>query len=584
MKKAKSLWIAGLGLLIPAAGAVYWYTVQYIEWNVPLYGVSLALLFGLGAAGFALLSAAGEKTKKRTVIAALLGGLGTVAGIFAVSFVINVILFHEKGARFACVGTSLLCFALALYGVLRLKKLTGAKLLWQPLLGVLLAFAVLGAGLVGIVPRSLLAPDRYGPETLRKAAEKELDAATEKLYGSDALQREDGSLTVAFIGGSLTEGTITYQNGAPHSSNAWTEDVLRFLEKKYPLKTLRAINAGKGGTNSAYGAARFGHDVEPYAPDLLFIEFSVNDAGSAQWLEKDDSGRATTQLYLEYMLRRCLNMKKEPAVIYLHTPYPTETDTDLFLRWKEGADLKTALCAHYGVPVIDIYETLHKAYKNAQTSLPLTDWLVENGWYNRTADGGVDVHPNPAGYRAFYSAAVVGALENDWDALICQPKHAPVCCEKETDYLNGTYSYVECTDPRLTYADGWRIYHNRLALWLDASSDAIPNGFLAYPHFTAGIAQAKNLPGASFSYETDADELDMALVSSVNGLSAAVFCDGKEAGKFHCGSVYGNMDYPAGKAVLPGDGQTHPVTVQIDDPSAEAYLFRFGYLIEFRYK
>ncbi len=582
MKKQKTLWLLGLSLLALTVLTAYFYTREYIGWNVPLYGVAVALLFLEGAGMFALLAAAKERPKKRVVLSALPGGAITVGGVFILSYVINITVFHEGGARFASIATAAFGCLLALYGVLRLKKLTGVKFLWRPLVGVVLALSVFAAGMAGTLFSGFVIPGRYNMDTLQRSAEKELSAASGKLYGIDALQSETGALTVAFIGGSLTEGRITYKNGAPHSTNAWTDDVLRFLENKYPRKTLRAVNAGKGGTNSAYGASRFGHDVEPYAPDLLFIEFSVNDSGSLR-NEPDAAGAAESQLYLEYMLRRCLQMKKEPVVIYLHTPFPTETDTDLYRLWKEGADLKTALCGAYGVPVIDIYETLHEKYEAAGVSLLLEDWLADNGWYYRSPYGGLDVHPSPAGYRSFYSAAVVGALEQNWDALIRQPEHAPVYCKNAARYLSGTYSYVEIGDPRLSFSAGWRTYKNRLAAWLDVSEDAIPYGFLEYPHFAKGIMQAERLPGASFTYETDADTLGMAMVSSVKGLSASVLCDGEAAGALSCGSVYGNMEFPAGTVSLPDDDAVHTVTVRVEDPTEEAYLFRFGYLIEFRY-
>ena len=581
MDRTKKVWLAGLLTLACTAAAAYGYSVVFMAWNVPLYGVGMALFFLLGAVGFALLAAAKGKTGKRLAPAALLGGAGTVGGVSAISYAINIIIFHEKGARFASLATAAFGAVLALYGVIRLTALTKTRRAGKPLLGVLLALAVFAAGFSGTVSSDLFVSPRFRSDALRAAAAKELSAATEKLYGTDALRREDGTLTVAFIGGSLTQGRITYRHGKPRSTNAWTDDVLQFLAEKYPQKTLRAVNAAKGGTNSQYGAARFGHDVEPYAPDLLFIEFSVNDCGSLS-CEPDSSGAAQTQLYLEYMLRRCLQMKKEPAVIYLHTPYPTDTDTDNYRRWKEGADLKTALCGYYGIPVVNIYDTLHDAYEQSGTALPLTDWLADNGWYNRAEGDGLDVHPNPDGYRKFYSAAVLGAMEQNWDELIRRPEHQPIFCANDAAFLNGVYSYVECTDPRLSYSDGWRIYRNRLALWLDPSPDAIPPGFLENPHFEAGMAQAMRAPGASFSYETDADTVDMALASSVNGLSATVLCEGKACGELRCGSIYGNMDYPAGTAALPGDGKTHTVAVQVQDPTGEAYLFRFGYLIEFR--
>ena len=74
MEKENRFWTAGFCLLLFAAAAAYFYSKQYLAWDVPLYGAAMAAVFFLGAAGAALLGAAGGSSKKRIALAAVLSG------------------------------------------------------------------------------------------------------------------------------------------------------------------------------------------------------------------------------------------------------------------------------------------------------------------------------------------------------------------------------------------------------------------------------------------------------------------------------------------------------------------------------
>ena len=117
--------------------------------------------------------------------------------------------------------------------------------------------------------------------------------------------------------------------------------------------------------------------------------------------------------------------------------------------------------------------------------------------------------------------------------------------------------------------------------------DEVPRGFFTREHFANGVMQTVNADGACFFYETDAAEIGMAVVSSLNGLAVEVFYvddDGTEVpvGELSCHSVYGAMDFPAGSVRLPADGKTRKVIFRVAEATDENYLFRFGYIIEFR--
>ncbi|MBQ2880827.1 MAG: hypothetical protein IJE40_01025, partial [Clostridia bacterium] len=73
------------------------------------------------------------------------------------------------------------------------------------------------------------------------------------------------TVTVAFIGGSITH------------SDAYRSYVMEYLINAYPDNEFVEVRAGIGGTTSAFGVGRIDKHVIEYDPDIVFIEFSVND-------------------------------------------------------------------------------------------------------------------------------------------------------------------------------------------------------------------------------------------------------------------------------------------------------------------
>lgn len=72
-------------------------------------------------------------------------------------------------------------------------------------------------------------------------------------------------LTIAFIGGSITQNGFCYRL-----------QFAKFMEQKYPNVRFNWINAGVSGTGTDLGVFRVEEQVLSAKPDLVFIEFSVN--------------------------------------------------------------------------------------------------------------------------------------------------------------------------------------------------------------------------------------------------------------------------------------------------------------------
>ncbi|MDR3109878.1 MAG: SGNH/GDSL hydrolase family protein, partial [Planctomycetaceae bacterium] len=77
------------------------------------------------------------------------------------------------------------------------------------------------------------------------------------------------TVKIAYLGGSITE------------ANGWRPKTTLWFKKAFPNANIEEIHAAIGGTGSDLGVFRVAHDVLQYKPDLLFVEFAVNDGGAA---------------------------------------------------------------------------------------------------------------------------------------------------------------------------------------------------------------------------------------------------------------------------------------------------------------
>ncbi len=108
---------------------------------------------------------------------------------------------------------------------------------------------------------------------LRRAETEELRPAAEcrergGLPNFFAKLRHGSEVRIAYLGGSITE-----QEG-------WRPKSLSWFRQQFPAAKISEINAAIGGTGSDLGVFRLKHDVLEHQPDLLFVEFAVNDAGA----------------------------------------------------------------------------------------------------------------------------------------------------------------------------------------------------------------------------------------------------------------------------------------------------------------
>jgi lysophospholipase L1-like esterase len=104
------------------------------------------------------------------------------------------------------------------------------------------------------------------------------------------------TVNLVFHGHSVPAGY--FQTPVVDTLHAYPHLVLEALKAGYPFAVVNAINTSIGGENSEQGARRFQHEVLTHRPDVLFIDYALNDRGiglpraRAAWQQMIDAALA----------------------------------------------------------------------------------------------------------------------------------------------------------------------------------------------------------------------------------------------------------------------------------------------------
>ncbi len=98
-------------------------------------------------------------------------------------------------------------------------------------------------------------------------------ATTPEFSAFDRKAKAGETLSVVFLGGSLTWGA---QSTNPQKTS-YRAIVQRKLEEAYPKAHFQFHDAAIGGTGSQLASFRLERDVLAYKPDLVFLDYTIND-------------------------------------------------------------------------------------------------------------------------------------------------------------------------------------------------------------------------------------------------------------------------------------------------------------------
>lgn len=205
----------------------------------------------------------------------------------------------------------------------------------------------------------------YVTEEMYERATSFLEGDLTRLAAAMRKAQAGEEITVAVIGGSITEGYSASAFGNCYATLFYDWWVSCFPEAK-----VNYINAGIGGTPSYLGVHRVKQDVLDKNPDVVIVEFSVNDGADSFYKKSYDN-----------LVRKIMLSEGNPAVLLLFTTQEDGTnaqENDALIGFK------------YRLPMI--------SYGNAVLA------SIENGefrWEDISPD---TVHPNDRGH------AIIGEL------------------------------------------------------------------------------------------------------------------------------------------------------------------------------
>jgi hypothetical protein len=171
------------------------------------------------------------------------------------------------------------------------------------------------------------------------------------------------SVCIGFIGGSITKGAMA-STPLKRYSSAFCSSLINLFPN---LKNIREINAGISATGSRFGCSRLRVDILDSMPDLIIIEFAVNDSGVGDSTYIRDC--------MEGLVRQCLVFRDDVPVILLFMPKADGTNVQ-----KLHADVG----GYYSLPML--------SFRNAI-------WpVIEQNWAEFDTFFYDDPHPNDNGH------------------------------------------------------------------------------------------------------------------------------------------------------------------------------------------
>lgn len=179
---------------------------------------------------------------------------------------------------------------------------------------------------------------------------------TTRLREKIAKAQDGENVTLAYIGGSITEGGRTDTCYVSRSAKY-------FADTFGTGNNVSFINAGLSGTSSVVGLMRAQKDILDASPDIIFIEFSVNDHPEMIYKKGYES-----------LVKRCLSEPDAPAVVLIIN------------RAKGGYSMQEQMAAigkNYDLPIISMDNALTNAFNSGL--LTVDDYYTD------------EYHPHEAG-------------------------------------------------------------------------------------------------------------------------------------------------------------------------------------------
>ena len=210
-------------------------------------------------------------------------------------------------------------------------------------------------------------------------------------------------IKLGFLGGSITFGTR-----ASSGSLCYRNRVTTMIQEKFPGKKIENINAAIGGTGSDFGFFRMEKQLLSENPDMVFVEFAVNDGAFLK-----------TDLYMENIVRKILRKNPETPIVFLYSVCVDSIDN----FYSKGLTPKTILLQqkvadYYNIPTVNMGKALYD--RSVEEGADIKDYLPDN------------VHPNDEGHGVYAECVFDALMDMSFDIKV---KDKPLVKEIKNEVL-----------------------------------------------------------------------------------------------------------------------------------------------------
>ena len=197
---------------------------------------------------------------------------------------------------------------------------------------------------------------------------------------------------------------IGYLGGSITAQSGWRVQTLAHFQKAYPQSNFAEINAAIGGTGSDLGVFRVQQDVLSKGPDLLFVEFAVNDGGA----EPERIIRC-----MEGIVRQTWKANPKTDICFVYTVTEALSSSMLEGKLQRSASAMEKVADFYGIPSITLGMEVAKLAKAGKllwrAPLPKTD-ADKVALGDKFVFAPDSVHPHPSTGHVLYAQAIVRSL------------------------------------------------------------------------------------------------------------------------------------------------------------------------------
>ena len=144
--------------------------------------------------------------------------------------------------------------------------------------------------------------------------------------------RKSKKVKVAYLGGSITR-----------ADKGWRVQTFNWLQQEFPNAQFEQIMAAIGGTGSDFGAYRLKNHVLQYNPDLVFVEFAVNDHSKTSQQVKES---------VEGIVRQIWKANPKTDICFVYTFQKVQLPFYLEEKFPVSATAMETIADYYQVPSI----------------------------------------------------------------------------------------------------------------------------------------------------------------------------------------------------------------------------------------